>query len=122
MVDFCSRNGIVVMNTMFKQHSIRLYRTWKSPDKITRNQIYYILCTGRWKNSIKRVTTIPGADYGKDYNLLIATVKIKFKQTKRNKTTPKYDIENIDTKYNVEVKNGCSILQVDSKNPEDLYT
>ena len=45
MVDVCSRNSLVVMNTMFKQHAKRLC-TWKSPDKITRNQIDYILCTG----------------------------------------------------------------------------
>ena len=56
MVDFCSRNGIVVMNIMFKQHTRRLY-IWKSPDKITRNQIDYILCTGRRKSYIKIVTT-----------------------------------------------------------------
>ena len=119
MVDFCSRNSLV-MNTMFKQHARRLY-TWKSPDKITRNQIDYILCTGRWKSSIKRVTTIPGADCGTDHNLLIAIVKIKLKQTKRNKTTPTYDLENIAMKYTVEVKNRFSILQVDDKNPEDLW-
>ena len=107
MVDFCSRNSLVVMNTIFKLH--------------TRNQIDYILCTGRWKSSIKRVTTIPGADCGTDHNLLIAIVKIKLKQTKRNKTTQKYDLENIDTKYSVEVKNRCSILHVDCKNPEDLW-
>ena len=52
VIDFCSRNNLVVMNTMFKQHARRLY-TWKSPDKITRNQIDYILCKGRWKISIK---------------------------------------------------------------------
>ena len=120
MVDFCSRNSLVVMNIMFKQHARRLY-TWKSPDKITRNQIDYILCTGQWKSSIKRVTTIHGADCGTDHNLLIAIVKIKLKQTKRYKTTPKYDLENIDTKYTVEVKNRFSILQVDDKNPEDLW-
>ena len=120
MVDFCSRNSLVVMNTMFKQHARRLY-TWKSPDKITRNQIDYILCTGEWKISIKRVTTIPGADCGTDHNLLIAIVKMKFKQTKRNNTTPKYELENIATKYTVEVKNRFSILQVDDKNPEDLW-
>ena len=120
MVDFCSRNSLVVMNTMFKQHARRLY-TWKSPDKITKNQIDYILCTGRWKISIKRVTTIPRADCGTDHNFLIAIVKIKFKQTKRNKTTPKYDLENIATNYTVEVKNRFSILQVDDKNPEDLW-
>ena len=44
MVDLCSRNSLVVMNKMFKQHARRLY-TLKSPDKITRNQIDYILCT-----------------------------------------------------------------------------
>ena len=120
MVDLCSRNSLVVMNTMFKQHARRLY-TWKSPVKITRNQIDYILCTGRWKSSIKRVTTIPGADCGTYQNVLIAIVKIYLKQTKRNKTTPKYDLENIDTKYTVEVKNRFSILQVDGKNPEDLW-
>ena len=70
---------------------------------------------------MKRVTTIPGADCGTDHNLLIAIVKIKVKQTIRNKTTPKYDLENIDTKYTVEVKNRFSILQVDGKNPEDLW-
>ena len=120
MVDFCSRNSLVVMNTMFKQHARRLY-TLKSPYKMTRNQIDYILCKCRWKSSIKRVTTIPGADCGTDHNLLISIFKIKLKQTKRNKTTPKYDLENIDTKYNVEVKNIFSILQVDDKNPEDLW-
>ena len=120
MVDLCSRNSLVVMNTMFKQHARRLYN-WKSPDKITRHQIDYILCTGRWKSSIKRVTTIPGADCSTDHSLLIAIVKIKLKKTKRNKTTPKYDLENISTKYTVEVKNRYSILQVDGKNPEDLW-
>ena len=34
MIDSSSRNSLVVMNTMFKQHARRLY-TWKSPDKIT---------------------------------------------------------------------------------------
>ena len=53
--------------------------------------------------------------------MLIAIVKIKLKQTKRNKTTPKYDLENIATKYTVDVKNIFSILHVDGKNPEDLW-
>ena len=68
-----------------------------------------------------RVTTIPGADCDTNHNLLIAIVKIKLKQTKINKTTSKYNLENIDTKYNVEVKNRFSILQVDGKNHEDLW-
>ena len=47
-----------------------------------RNKINYIVCTGRWKSSIKRVATIPGADCGTDHNFLIVIVKIKLKQTK----------------------------------------
>ena len=53
--------------------------------------------------------------------MLIAIVKIKLKQTKINKTTTKYDLENIASKYTVEVKNRFSILQVDDNNPEDLW-
>ena len=37
MVDLCSRDSIVVMNTMFKQHA-RIY-TWKLPDKITKTRL-----------------------------------------------------------------------------------
>ena len=51
----------------------------------------------------------------------LTKLKTKLKQTKKNKTSPKYDLENIDTKYTVEVKNRFSILQVDGKNPEDLW-
>ena len=42
-------------------------------------------------------------------------------KAQKNKTIPKYDLENIDTKYTIEVKNRFSILQVNGKNPEDLW-
>ena len=74
----CSRNDLQNMYTLFKLHPRRLY-TRRSPDKISRNQIDYIVCKTRWKNSIKRVTTLPGADCGTDHNLLIADIKIKLK-------------------------------------------
>ena len=45
----------------------------------------------------------------------------KLKQTKGKKTTPQYDLENIDAKYTVEVKNRFSILQVDGNNSENLW-
>ena len=85
----------------------------------TRFIISYVHVDG--KSLKKRVTTIPGTDCGTDHNLLIAIIKIKLKQTKKYKTTPQYDLENIDTKYTVEVKNRFSILQVDGINPEDSW-
>ena len=78
LVEFCSRNDFQIMNTFFKLHARRLY-TWRSPDQTTRNQIDYIICKTRWRNSVRRVTTLPGADCGTDHNLLIAYVKIKLK-------------------------------------------
>ena len=38
LVELCSRNNLRIMNTLFKLHPRRLY-TWRSPEKITRNQI-----------------------------------------------------------------------------------
>ena len=78
LVEFYSRNDLRIMNTFYKLHPRKLY-TWRSPDKITRNQIDYMLCKTRLKISIKRVTTLPGDDYGTDHNLLIADIKIKLK-------------------------------------------
>ena len=94
LVEFCSRNDLQIMNTFFKLHARRLY-TWRSPDQTTRNQIDYIICKTRWRSSVRRVTTLPGADCGTDHNLLIADIKIKLKRIKRAKQTPKYDVENI---------------------------
>ena len=94
LVELCSRNYFQIMNTFFKLHARRLY-TWRSPDQTTRNQIDYIICKIRWRSSVRRVTTLPGADCGTDHNLLIADVKIKLKRIKRAKHTPKYHVENI---------------------------
>ena len=69
----------------------------------------------------KKSNNYPWSRLWTDHNLLIAIIKIKLKQTKRNKTTPKYYLEKNYTKYNVEVKNRFSILQVDGKNPDDLW-
>ena len=62
-----------------------------------------------------------GADCGTDHNLLIADVKIKFKRIKRSKPTPKYDVENIDMEYAVEVKNRFNGLRLVDREPEELW-
>ena len=46
LVEFCIRYYLRIMNTLSKLHPWRLY-TWRSPDKITINQIDYILCNTR---------------------------------------------------------------------------
>ena len=108
------------MNTFFKLHARRLY-TWKSPDQTTRNQIDYIICKTRWRSSVRRVATLPGADCGTDHNLLIADVKIKLNRIKRAEQTPKYDVENIGLAFAVEVKNRLNRLQLAEREMEELW-
>ena len=51
LIEFCQENALVIASILFQQHRRRLY-IWTSPDGQHRNQIDYILCSQRWKNSI----------------------------------------------------------------------
>ena len=48
---FCQENALVIANTLFQQHKVRLY-TWTSPDGQCRNQIDYFIFSQRWSSSI----------------------------------------------------------------------
>ena len=84
LIEFCQETTLVIANTLFQQHKIRLY-TWTSPDGQHRNQIDYILCSQRWKSSIQSAKTRLGADCGSDHELLIAKFRLKWKKV--GKTT-----------------------------------
>ena len=77
-----SSNALVIANTLFQQHERRLY-TWTSPDGQHRNQIDYILCSQRWRSSIRSAKKRPGADCGSDHELLIAKLRLKLKKVYR---------------------------------------
>ena len=51
LIEFCQENALVIANTLFQKHKRRLY-TWTSPDGRHQNEIDYILCSQRWRNSI----------------------------------------------------------------------
>ena len=50
------------------------------PDCQYQNQIDYILCRWRWRNSIQSAKTWLGADCGSDHELLIAKFRLKLKK------------------------------------------
>ena len=50
LIEFCQENPLVIANTLFQQPKRRLY-TRTSPDGQYQNQLYYILCSQRWKSS-----------------------------------------------------------------------
>jgi len=74
--DFCLEHELALANTMFKQHSRRLY-IWTSPDGNTRNQTDYISIAQRWKTSLMNCRTYPGADCDTNHQLFVATLKIR---------------------------------------------
>ena len=52
LIEFYQENALVIANILFQQHKRRLY-TWTSPDGQHRNEIDYILCSQRWRSSIR---------------------------------------------------------------------
>ena len=56
ITEFCQENTLVIANTLFQQHKRGLY-TWTSPDCHYQNQIDYIICSQRWRNSIQSTKT-----------------------------------------------------------------
>ena len=77
LVEFCQENALVIANTLFQQHKRRLY-TSTSPDGRHRNQTDYILCSQRWRSSIRSAKTRSGTDCGSDHKLLIAKFRLRF--------------------------------------------
>ena len=45
-----------------------------------RRQLDYILVKNRFRNSVKDVQTLPGADIGSDHNLLVAKFRTRLKK------------------------------------------
>ncbi|CAH2277185.1 Hypothetical predicted protein [Pelobates cultripes] len=121
LAEFCQDNSLVIAKTFFQQPPRRLY-TWTSPDGQYRNQIDYILCSQRWRNSIQSAKTRPGADCGSDHELLIAKFRIKLKKRRKTISPIRYDINNIPCEYAVEVKNSFEGLDMDDRMPEELWT
>ncbi len=84
LLQFCAEQQLVLTNTLFQQHRRRLY-TWKSCDSHTRNQIDYILIQKRWKSSVIKARTYPGADASSDHQLLVARMKLRIRTKKMKK-------------------------------------
>ena len=75
----------------------RLY-TWKAPGDRSRHQVDYILVKHRFRNSVKDVQTLPGADIDSDHNLLVANICTRLKRIIRfQKRRPQWDLEKFYT-------------------------
>ena len=104
LIEFCQENALVIANTLFQQHKIRLY-TWTSPDGLHWNQTDYILCSQRWRSSIQSAQTRPGAECGSDHELLTAKFRLKLKKVGKTTRPFRYDLNQIPYDYTVGVRN-----------------
>ena len=98
------REHTVIANTLFQQHK-RRFHMWTSPDGQSWNQIYYILCSQRWRSSIQSAKTRLGADCGSDHELLIAKFRLKLKKLGETTRPFSYALNQIPYDYTVEVTN-----------------
>ena len=111
------KNALVIANTLFQQHKKRLY-TWTSLDDQHQNQIDYILCSQRWRSSIRSAKTRLGADCGSDHELLIGKFRLKSKKVGKTSRPFRYDLNQIPYDYTVEVRNRFKGLDPIDRVPE----
>ena len=109
LIEFCEFNDLCIGNSQFVQHPRRLF-TWTSPNGMIKNQIDFILIENRWKSSMKKCKTYPGADCGSDHQLLFAEIKVKLKNNKFEQKHRKVDLDNIGPDFNVTIRNRFSVL------------
>ena len=119
LTEFCQESALVIANTLFQQHKRRLY-TWTSPDGQYRNQIDYILCSQRWRDSIHSVKTRPGADVAQIMNSLLPNSN-KLKKLGKTIRPFRYDLNQIPYDYTVEVTNRFKGLDLRDRVSEELW-
>ena len=91
LTELCKENALVIANILFQQHKRRL-DTWTSPDGQYQNQIDYILCSQRWRNSIQSAKTRLGAYYGSDHELLIPKFRLNLKKVGKITRPTRHDL------------------------------
>ena len=80
-----------------------------------------MLCSQRWRNSIKAVKTRPGADSVSDHELLVAKFRFKLKKVGKNTRPFRYDLNQIPPDYTEEVMNRFKGLDSVDRVPEERW-
>ena len=94
LIEFCERRKLLVANTWYKQEKRRRY-TWKQPGDKRRFQLDYILVRQRYRNSVKKACSYPGADADIDHNLVLMKTNLKMKKLKIKKSQKKWNIKKL---------------------------
>src|SRR2546425_4771174 len=88
------RHNLFATNTWFQQRKSAQH-TWISPDKVTKNQIDFVLVDKRCRNGIQNSKSMQGADCGSDHNPVVVKMKIRLQRVKKAKKTVKWNVNNL---------------------------
>ena len=111
---------MLIANTLFQQHKKWLY-TWTSPDGQYWNETDYILCSWRWRSSIRSAKIRPRADCDSDHELFTAKFRLKLKKVGKVIRPFRYDLNQILYDYTVKVTNRFKALDLIGRVPEELW-
>ena len=89
---------------------------------IPKSKIDYIICSQRWRSSIKSGKTRPGAVCGSNHEFLIAKFRLTLKIVGKTTRPFRYDLNQIPYDYTVEVRNRFKGLDLIDRVPEELWT
>ena len=78
-----------------------------------------VLCSQRWRSSIKSAKIRPGADCGSDHELLITKFRLKLKKVEKTARPFRYDLNQIPYDYIVEVRNRFKGLDLIDRVPDE---
>ena len=116
LCDLCVENNLAIGGTLFPHREIHKM-TWTSPDGKIHTQIDHVIINSKWKNSLLDVKARRGADVGGDHQLLMSTLAIKLRKTKRGKESAKridaakLKVPEIKAAFQLELRNRLQALE-----------
>ena len=119
LIEFYQKKALVIANILFQQQKRRLY-SWTSSDGQHQNQIDYILCNQRWRNSIQSAKRKLGADCDSDHELLIAKFRLKLQKVGKTTKPFRHGLNQLPYDYTVEVRNTFKGLDLIDREPDEL--
>ena len=84
-------------------------------------QIDYILCSQRWRSSIRSAKTRQGAECGSDHELLTAKLRLKLKKVGKTSRPLRYNLNQIAYDYTVEVRKRFKGLDLRDRVLDELW-
>ena len=118
--NLCAESRLVTGGTLFMHRDIHK-TTWRSPDQRT------VIINQKWRRSLQDVKANRGADIGSDHVLVVASVSLKLRKTKRGEErqqrfdTAKLHNSNTKKAFKLELKNRFHVLQEEQEMNIDSF-